>query len=63
MSLFDLPEEITLSLVEARRVLAALIDSQAATPTDSMLWVQQMDAIRMLEAKLAPDLGEGEDLP
>lgn len=63
MSRFELPEEITLGLDEARRVLAALIDSQRATPSDSMLWVQQMDAIRTLEAKLAPDLGEGEDLP
>jgi hypothetical protein len=52
---FDLPDDITLTLDEARQVLAALIDSQRTTPNDSMLWVQQMDAIRTLDAKLAPD--------
>ena len=62
LSQHEMPEEITLTLEEAKAVLLALYDARDDVPEDNVLYLRLSEAIRTLRFKLAPELPECTDV-
>lgn len=57
MSRYELPNEITLTLEEARVVYLALFEAAEASPTGSELQIRLEASRQIIARKLAPDFG------